>query len=114
MVDRFGSKWLLVVGPVTAAAGFALFALSGIEADYWIAFFPAVLVLGIGMTVTVAPPRQETAERYEQTLRRRQPFVRLHGSRFVHLVGVRASFHIQRLRPPKKMKASTLGHNGIG
>ncbi|MGH8518380.1 MAG: MFS transporter [Panacagrimonas sp.] len=55
LVDRFGSKLPLVVGPVTAAAGFALFALPDIEADHWIAFFPAVLVLGIGMTVTVAP-----------------------------------------------------------
>ena len=33
---------------------------------------------------------------------------------FVHLVGVRARFHIQILRPPKMMQASTLGHNGIG
>jgi hypothetical protein len=33
---------------------------------------------------------------------------------FVHLLGVRASFHIQTLRPPKMMQASTLGHNGIG
>ncbi len=55
LVDRFGSKLPLVVGPVTAAAGFALFALPDIEADYWIGFFPAVVVLGIGMTVTVAP-----------------------------------------------------------
>ena len=44
-----------MVGPVTAAAGFALFALPGVEANYWIGFFPAVVVLGIGMTVTVAP-----------------------------------------------------------
>ena len=55
LVDRFGSKLPLVVGPVTAAAGFALFALPGVEANYWIAFFPAVVVLGFGMTVTVAP-----------------------------------------------------------
>jgi predicted MFS family arabinose efflux permease len=55
LVDRFGSKLPLVVGPVTAAAGFALFALPGVEANYWIAFFPAVVVLGIGMTITVAP-----------------------------------------------------------
>jgi MFS family permease len=55
LVDRFGSKPPLVVGPVMAAAGFALFARPGIEADYWSAFFPAVVVLGIGMTVTVAP-----------------------------------------------------------
>jgi EmrB/QacA subfamily drug resistance transporter len=55
LVDRFGSKLPLVVGPMTAAAGFALFALPEVEANYWIAFFPAVVVLGIGMTVTVAP-----------------------------------------------------------
>jgi MFS family permease len=44
LIDRFGSKPPLVVGPMTAAAGFALFALPGIEANYWIAFFPAVVV----------------------------------------------------------------------
>ncbi|MGH8587616.1 MAG: MFS transporter, partial [Gammaproteobacteria bacterium] len=55
LVDRFGSKLPLVVGPVTTAAGFALFALPDVEANYWVAFFPAVVVLGIGMTVTVAP-----------------------------------------------------------
>ncbi len=32
----------------------------------------------------------------------------------VHFARVRASFHIQRLRALKMMKASTLGHNGIG
>jgi hypothetical protein len=38
-VDRFGSKLPLVTGPVVAAAGFALFALPGIEANYWLTFF---------------------------------------------------------------------------
>jgi EmrB/QacA subfamily drug resistance transporter len=55
LVDRFGSKLPLIVGPVIAAVGFSLFALPGIEADYWSAFFPAVVVLGVGMTITVAP-----------------------------------------------------------
>jgi len=32
----------------------------------------------------------------------------------VHGVGVRASVHIQRLKALKKMRANTLGHNGIG
>jgi EmrB/QacA subfamily drug resistance transporter len=58
LVDRFGPKKPLVIGPAIAACGFALFALPGLDegtARYWSSFFPAVVVLGIGMTVTVAP-----------------------------------------------------------
>jgi predicted MFS family arabinose efflux permease len=55
LVDRFGPRVPLVVGPSIAAVGFALFALPGVGASYWTGFFPAVLVLGFGMTVTVAP-----------------------------------------------------------
>ena len=55
LVDRFGPRLPLVVGPVIAGLGFMLFAVPGVGADYWTAFFPAVLVLGIGMTITVAP-----------------------------------------------------------
>ena len=55
LVDRFGPRLPLVIGPAIAAAGFALFALPGVGASYWSGFFPAVVVLGFGMTVTVAP-----------------------------------------------------------
>ena len=55
LVDRFGSKLPLMVGPVIASAGFALFALPGVGAPYWTTLFPAVCVLGVGMTITVAP-----------------------------------------------------------
>jgi EmrB/QacA subfamily drug resistance transporter len=55
LVDRFGPRVPLVVGPSIAAVGFALFALPGVGASYWSGFFPAVVVLGFGMTVTVAP-----------------------------------------------------------
>ena len=55
LVDRFGPRPPLVIGPLIAGAGFALFALPSIGGSYWVAFLPAVSVLGLGMAVTVAP-----------------------------------------------------------
>src|SRR6266550_9307499 len=55
LVERYGSKIPLVIGPLIAALGFALFMLPGANAGYWQNFFPAVVVLGIGMAISVAP-----------------------------------------------------------
>jgi predicted MFS family arabinose efflux permease len=55
LVARYGPTGPLVIGPLIAALGFALFALPSVGASYWKAFLPAVVVLGFGMAVTVAP-----------------------------------------------------------
>ncbi|HEY6122983.1 MAG TPA: MFS transporter [Pyrinomonadaceae bacterium] len=55
LVDRYGPRLPLIVGPVIAAIGLAMFALPGTHARYWTGYFPGVVVLGFGMAVSVAP-----------------------------------------------------------
>ena len=55
LVDHFGARLPLIIGPVIAALGFAMFILPGARANYWSSFFPAVVVLGLGMAISVAP-----------------------------------------------------------
>ncbi len=55
LIGRFGARLPLVVGPALTGAGFLLFAVPGIGGSYWTTVFPAATVLGVGMTITVAP-----------------------------------------------------------
>jgi EmrB/QacA subfamily drug resistance transporter len=55
LVARYGPRAPLIVGPLVAAIGFVLFAVPGVGAGYWKGFFPAFVVLGLGMAISVAP-----------------------------------------------------------
>jgi len=55
LIGSVGARLPLTVGPLIAACGFVLFALPGTDGSYWTTFFPATVVLGLGMAITVAP-----------------------------------------------------------
>lgn len=55
LVDRFGSRLPLTVGPSLTGFGFALMGYAAYSGDFWLAVLPAMLVMGAGMGLTAAP-----------------------------------------------------------
>ncbi len=52
---RYGPRRFMVAGPVLAGCSFLLFLLVRPGVGYWTSIFPAALLLGAGLCVTVAP-----------------------------------------------------------
>jgi EmrB/QacA subfamily drug resistance transporter len=55
LAQQIGPRVPLTVGPLTAAAGVALMTRIGVGSSYVLDVFPAVIVFGLGMSITVAP-----------------------------------------------------------
>lgn len=58
IVNRFGPRLPLVIGPAIVGFGFLALSLPGITDginSYWTTFFPGGVLLGLGMGITVAP-----------------------------------------------------------
>ncbi len=52
---RFGPRIFMTVGPLVMAAGAALLVTVAGDFDYWWQVLPAMLVMGVGLSLTVAP-----------------------------------------------------------
>jgi len=55
LVAHYGARTPLIAGSLIVGLGFALFAVPFVGGSYWKTFFPAVIVLGLGLATTVAP-----------------------------------------------------------
>jgi EmrB/QacA subfamily drug resistance transporter len=53
--QRIGPRIPMTVGPLVAGAGMALLALTEPGRSYWVAVLPGTVILGIGLSITVAP-----------------------------------------------------------
>ena len=55
LAKSIGTRIMLVAGPATTGVGYIVLALLVDAGGYWVAFFPGLFVIGLGMTITVAP-----------------------------------------------------------
>lgn len=52
---KYGPRLFMGFGPLIAACGFLLMLRMHADVDYWTQLFPAIIIFGIGLSITVAP-----------------------------------------------------------
>jgi MFS family permease len=55
LLDRFGARLPLTVGPAIAGVGFFALGFPGTEGSYFTTFLPSMVILGLGFALTAAP-----------------------------------------------------------
>jgi len=53
--DKIGPRLPMIVGPLIVSVGMVLLTLAGNHVNYFISFFPGLVLFGIGMATVIAP-----------------------------------------------------------
>jgi EmrB/QacA subfamily drug resistance transporter len=67
LAERIGVRLPLSVGPLIVTGGLLLALRIGPETDYWTSVFPALVVIGVGMAIAVAPLTSEVMAAVEDS-----------------------------------------------
>ncbi|MFL6651906.1 MAG: MFS transporter, partial [Sulfurifustaceae bacterium] len=55
LIRKINPRLILTVGPAVAALGFLALAIPGTDASFMTGFLPGIVIIGVGMTLSVAP-----------------------------------------------------------
>jgi EmrB/QacA subfamily drug resistance transporter len=55
LAGKYGPRLFMGFGPIIAGASFLLMANLGTQVNYWTQVFPAIVLFGVGLAITVAP-----------------------------------------------------------
>jgi len=112
LVAHYGARLPLVIGPLIAAIGFLLFARPSVGGSYWTTYFPAMIVLGLGMSFVVAPLTTTVMNSVSERQAGVASGVNNAVSRVASLLSIAAlgmvAFHVFDVQLEKKLDAANL------